>query len=173
MKQLVNGFVPNRILRINVGFLLGAGPGHTHDTTFDAPAVRVAEDVDLLYLRGPLRLSRTKEGVLVQGKLHVGIESECYRCLKAVARDVVLEIEELYNYEHPEASEFSIAEDGMLHLAPLLREEALIADSHGVICREDCKGLCGECGVNLNNEPDHHHEAAIDSRMIALQRLLK
>ena len=53
-------------MKLNVGFLLSAGPGHIHDTAFDVPAIRVADDVDLAYMRGTLRLSRTKEGILVK-----------------------------------------------------------------------------------------------------------
>ncbi len=172
MKHLTNGFVSNRHLKMNVGFLLASGPGHSHELVFDAPATRVAEDVDVSYVRGPLRLSRAAEGILVQGELHIGIQDECYRCLESVERDVAIEIEELYAYPNPNGSEFSVAEDGVLDLAPLIREEALIEDSHGALCRPDCKGLCPECGVNLNREPEHTHDELIDPRLAKLKELL-
>ena len=38
------------------------------------------------------------------------------------------------------------------------------------MCREDCAGLCPECGINLNDAPDHHHDA-VDIRWAALQEL--
>jgi uncharacterized protein len=172
MKQLANGFINNRVLKLNVGFLLGAGPGHTHDITFDAPAVRVAEDVDVTYVRGSVRLSRAKEGILVQGDVHIGVETECARCLDVVQRDIEVPIEELYAYPQPNGSEFFVTDDGTLDLVPLIRAEVLIADDHGVLCREQCAGLCVECGVNLNHEPDHRHEAPIDPRMAKLRELL-
>ncbi len=173
MKQFANGFVNNRVLKLNVGFLLGAGAGHHHEIGFDAPAVRVADDVDLLYVRGQLRLSRTGEGVLAQGDLHIGLETECYRCLDVVHQDVLVVIEELFAYPDPNGSEFSITEDGTLDLTPLIRAEALIADDQGVLCRDLCAGLCPQCGANFNHEPDHAHEAPIDPRMAKLQELLK
>jgi uncharacterized protein len=172
VKQFANGYIGNRVLKLNVGFLLGAGPGHIHETAFDVPAIRVADDVDLAYVRGPLRLSRTKEGILVQGTLHLGVEDECYRCLEPTLRDITVELEELYNYPMPKDSEFSLSDDGILDLAPLIRAEALIEDARGVLCRPDCKGLCPECGANLNNTTCDCAENQIDPRLADLKRLL-
>lgn len=172
MKQYTNGYVSNRVLKTNVGFLLAAGPGHIHQTEFDVPAVRVAPDVDLAYVRGPLRLSRTKEGILAQGNLHVGVEDECYRCLTSVMRDVPIEVEELYAYPSSKTSEFGIGDDAILDLAPLVRAEAIIADARGVLCRPDCKGLCPTCGANLNLGPCECQDE-IDPRLAKLKELLK
>ena len=172
MKQHVNGYVSNRVLKLNVGFLLASGAGHSHETGFDIPTVRVSDDVDLLYIRGPLRLSRTKEGILVQGTLHVGLDDECYRCLDAIERDVTLSIEELFAYPPSRDVEFSLTDDGILDLAPLVREEALIAASTGALCKPDCKGLCPDCGVNLNYTQCSCHEEKIDPRLATLKELL-
>ena len=172
MKQFANGFIGSRVLKLNVGFLLGAGPGHIHDTAFDVPAIRVAEDVDLAYVRGPLRLSRTKEGILVQGRLRVGVQDECYRCLDPVLRDVEIDLEELFAYPTPKDSEFSLSDDGILDLAPLIRAEVLIEDSRGVLCRPDCKGLCPECGANLNHTSCTCAEGEIDPRLANLKQLI-
>ena len=40
-----------------------------------------------------------------------------------------------------------------------------------IACREDCAGLCGQCGANLNEDPEHHHEAAPDPRWAKLGEL--
>ncbi len=172
MKQFANGYVTNRVLKLNVGFLLGTGPGHIHDTTFDVPAIRVSDDVDLAYIRGSLRLSRTKEGLLVQGKLHIGVEDECYRCLDDMHRDVEIELEELYNYPVPKDAEFSLSDDGILDLSPLIRAEVLIEDTRGALCRPDCKGLCPNCGTNWNYATCECAEIQIDPRFARLRQLL-
>ncbi|MCK6577015.1 MAG: DUF177 domain-containing protein [Anaerolineae bacterium] len=173
MKQYANGYIGNRVLKLNVGFLLADGPGHSHETSFDVPAIRVAEDVDLAYLRGPLRLSRTKEGILVQGQLHVGIEEECYRCLDATLVDHVIAVEELYQYPRSVDAEYGIDEDAVVDLAPLIRAEAIIADSHGVLCRPDCKGLCPNCGTNWNHGVCTCADDEIDPRFAKLKELLE
>ena len=80
----MNTYVSNRVLKINVGFLLAAGPGANHDSVFDVPTLKVAEDLTVNYVRGPIRLSRTAAGILVQGNLETAINGECYRCLDTV-----------------------------------------------------------------------------------------
>lgn len=172
MKHVSSGYVSNRVLKLNVGFVLAHGPGYTHETEFDVPAVKVADDVDLRYLRGPLRLSRAKEGVLVQGTLRLGVEDECLRCLESVQREIVLDLEELFAYPPSSLLDFSIGEDANLDLAPLVRDEVLIADTQGVLCRPDCKGLCPGCGANLNDGP-HQCDESIDPRLAKLRELLK
>lgn len=172
MKQMANGFVGKRVLKFNVGFLIAAGPGHIHDTAFDVPAVRIAEDADADYLRGPLRLSRTKEGILVQGQLAVGVEDRCYRCLAPVSRAMDIEVEELYTYPASPSSEFNIGDDAMLDLAPLVRAEMIIQDSERVLCRPDCKGLCPTCGADRNTETCACDDDPIDPRLAGLRALL-
>lgn len=171
MKQHTNGFVGSRVLKLNVGFLLSAGPGHTHDTEFDAPSVRIAPDVDVTFIKGTLRLSRAKEGILVRGRLNIGVEDECYRCVDPVQREMTIDVEELFTHPIPRDAEFSIDDDGILDLAPLLRAEILIADGRGVLCKPDCKGLCPNCGANLNRETCQCEEE-VDPRLAKLKELL-
>lgn len=165
-------YVSSRVLKLNVGFLLNDGPGHSHQTTFDVPAMRVADDLHLRYLRGPLRLSRTKEGILVQGQLAAGLTGECSRCLTPVPVDLTIDLEELFGYPMSGQMEFGIGEDGVLDLAPLLRAETMILSARGVLCRPDCKGLCPECGANLNEETCACDLENIDPRLAKLKELL-
>jgi len=41
------------------------------------------------------------------------------------------------------------------------------------VCSEDCLGLCSECGLNLSQDPNHVHEASIDSRWSELESFRK
>ena len=172
VKQFANGYVSNRVLKLNVGFLLADGPGHSHETAFDVPAVRVAEDVDLAYVRGSVRLSRTKEGILVQGQLDLGVEEDCLRCLDPVSCNVPIQLEELYSFPPSHKVEFSIGDDAILDLAALIRAETMIAVAGGVLCTPHCIGLCPECGANLNHTTCHCAENAVDPRMAKLKELL-
>lgn len=169
----MNTYVSNRVLKINVGFLLAAGPAANHDTVFDVPTVKVADDLTVNYVRGPIRLSRTAAGILVQGNLETGIVSECYRCLDDVTQTVTIGVEELFAYPASSTSEFSIYEDAILDLAPLLRAEVMIASSNGLLCREDCKGLCPECGTNLNHSTCDCSLEQIDPRLAGLRQFFK
>jgi uncharacterized protein len=171
--ETLPSYLNNRVLKLNVGFLLSDGPGHSRDMTFDFPAVRVSDDMLLHFLQGELRISRTKEGLLLQGKFAAGIEDQCSRCLDDVERELALDVEELIAYPDPSRAEFSVSDDGILDLAPLIRAEALIAMSRRALCRPDCRGLCAECGANLNYELCTCHADEIDPRLAKLKELLK
>ncbi|MEZ4671759.1 MAG: DUF177 domain-containing protein [Anaerolineae bacterium] len=169
----MNSYVSNRVLKINVGFLLAAGPGNNHDSVFDVPTVRVSDDLTLEYVRGPIRMSRTAAGILVQGQLETALTGECYRCLDSVTQPVTVKLEELFTYPASTAAEFSILEDAVLDLAPLLRAEVMIAATNGLLCRPDCKGLCPECGTNWNHATCTCGEDAIDPRLAGLKHFLE
>jgi uncharacterized protein len=165
-------YMTNRVLKLNVGFLLTGGPAHSHDSELDIPTVRVADDLTLKYVRGPIRLSHTKEGILVRAKIETAIDDECYRCLSKIEHLISIEVEELYAHHQQREAEFRINEDGMLDLAPLLRAEALIGVSHRALCQEDCQGLCSGCGINLNHAECICDSDDIDPRLAKLKKLL-
>ncbi|MAU10153.1 MAG: hypothetical protein CL607_10050 [Anaerolineaceae bacterium] len=174
MKTNNTSALNKRVLKINVGFLLSDGPGHSHDSRLDiAEPIKVADDLLINKIDGKLRLSRMKEGILVQADLTVVVDTQCNRCLDTFEQELNIQLEELYAYPRPIGqSEFYVGADTMLDLAPLLRAEVLIQMSHKTLCRPDCKGLCPTCGVNLNNEQcDCDHEY-IDPRLADLKKLL-
>lgn len=172
MNQSPIHYLTNRVLKLNVGFLLTTGPGHSHASTIDFPAVRVADDLRLYYLRGPIRLSRTKEGVLLQANLQTAIDAECYRCLDSVVQKIDVNLEELFAYQSPISADFHIGDDANLDMAPLLREEVLIEASHGALCKAGCQGLCPECGTNLNEHTCDCDRENLDPRFAVLKKLL-
>jgi uncharacterized protein len=173
MNDTSNTYMHRRVLKLNVGFLLNAGPGHSNNSELDLPAVRLSDDVVINYVRGPLRLSRTKEGVLVQAQLNTAVPGECYRCLDTTEHQMNIDLEELYVFHSSDRNApFRIGEDAMLDMAPLLREEVLIEASHGALCAPDCQGLCTGCGINLNRNTCDCEVDDIDPRMAVLKKLL-
>lgn len=55
-------------------------------------------------------------------------------------------------------------------LEPLFREQFVLAIPYAPLCREDCKGLCPQCGTNLNTGTCTC-EKPIDPRLAALKNL--
>jgi uncharacterized protein len=55
-------------------------------------------------------------------------------------------------------------------LEPLFREEFVLAIPYAPLCREDCKGLCPQCGIDLNSGTCKC-EKPIDPRLAALKGL--
>jgi uncharacterized protein len=166
-----HGFVPSRLLRFQIGFLLAEGKAHQAENTLDMPRIQVADDLFFDFLRGKLRFSRTSEGVLVQGLLHTQTVAECRRCLKDVVVPIEISLEELYIYPARPDAEFVVPETGVLDLAPLLREEAILSLPSGALCREDCAGLCLDCGQNFNDGQCDCADKRIDPRMASLKAL--
>jgi uncharacterized protein len=165
------GYISNRILKVQVGFLLNEGAGYSRDTEFDVPRLRVSDDLTLDYLRGTLRLSRTSRGILVQGSLDTSFLAECGRCLTDTTIEITVPIEELFVYPPEPDAESTLAEDGILDIAPLLREEIILATPLGVLCKSDCAGLCLTCGKNLNEGLCDCETEQIDPRLAGLQAL--
>ncbi len=179
-----NGYLKRWLLRLQVGFLLSEGPGNSKEVPIRLPQrVQVDSDLYLDSLTGKLVLTRTKEGILVQGTLHVSHARECDRCLEAFDHAFELSVAELFA-SPPDAniSVFSVDSNGEIDLAPLLREEVLIEESYRTVCRADCRGLSAETGINLNHGeegalvaagPQVDGGDAIDPRLAILQQLLK
>jgi uncharacterized protein len=127
-------------------------------------------------VRLELRLEAVMEGVLVSGTARVQLAGECARCLDPVEDDLEVDLQELYAYDvEPDASfedeEVSRLEGDLLDLEPLVRDAVVLALPFGPLCREDCPGLCVECGARLADEPGHTHGDAIDPRWAALTEM--
>ncbi|MFQ5921415.1 MAG: DUF177 domain-containing protein [Anaerolineales bacterium] len=162
-------------LRLNVGFLLHQGAGTSQEVEFDFPAIQVGDDLDLSFLRGILRLTRTGEGLYIEGPLESETALDCDRCLTPLNHPLVVELGELLYYPPRPGSDpsESIPETGILDLRPLVREHILLDMPMHALCRSDCKGLCPECGGNLNETGCEHPETELDPRFAALKSLLQ
>ncbi|GGT48609.1 hypothetical protein GCM10014713_48550 [Streptomyces purpureus] len=131
-----------------------------------------------------LRLESVMEGVLVTGTARASAEGECVRCLEPLRQEVEADFQEMFSYpdtddrgrkaatgdDAEDDEDMTPLEDGMFDLEPVLRDAVVLALPMQPVCREDCAGLCAECGANLNDDPDHHHDA-VDIRWAALQGL--
>jgi uncharacterized protein len=64
-------------------------------------------------------------------------------------------------------------EDGNLELAGWAHDALVLALPTKILCRDDCRGLCPECGADLNavDPAEHRHEAGTDPRWAKLGEL--
>ena len=104
--------------------------------------------------------------MLVTGTATVELRGECVRCLGGIVAEQQIDVQELYVYPGSDATEeeASRLEGDLLDLEPLLRDDVVLDLPFQPLCREQCLGLCVECGANLNSEPEHSHQAAVDPR---------
>jgi uncharacterized protein len=97
------------------------------------------------------------EGVLVRGEVEGEFSSSCRRCLEPVTVALRDAVDMLYDRLSPEEMEelggevLPLPDRGdTLDLAPALREQVLLRVPEYVLCKESCKGLCPQCGADLN-----------------------
>ncbi len=164
-----------------------AGSAKTQQLTVPAP-----DDMRLELARVPVgadmqldvRFEAVTEGVLVTGSATAPLAGECARCLAPLATEVTARFTELYLYtrdrhdthdrfdENAERDDEELYLDGdLLDLEPVLRDAVVLAVPMSPLCREDCPGLCVECGVPLADAgPGHGHEDAPDPRWAGLKQ---
>lgn len=146
-----------------------------------AGLARVPEGSDLDL---DLRLESVVEGVLVSGTVGTRVDAECARCLEPVSWDEFTDIQELFVYppqdargrrvdEQVEDDEDAppVIEDDLIDLEATVRDAVVLRLPIAPLCREDCPGLCVECGALLALDPGHRHEVN-DPRWAALEALL-
>jgi uncharacterized protein len=163
------------IFILNVGFIVHETIGYVRDIPFDLPEVDLPPDLTLSRLRGTARVTRTPQGLLLQLRMEAGLQSECGRCLTEFIQMLRIDSTELYAFNKSGSTESGllVPENGKIDLAPLIREEMVLAIPINPLCRPDCKGLCPECGEDLNEHPHTHEELPVDPRLAALNVLLQ
>jgi uncharacterized protein len=136
-------------------------------------------------------LRRTSGGVLLEGSAEVPLVAPCKRCLAEVhlqlpvrftlnlvpaeaspgAADEVAE-----DSEEESSGSFELTEADQdtyqgkeIDLDPIVREQVLLALPMQVVCREDCRGLCGMCGQNLNEASCDCQSKRVDPRLAVLK----
>ena len=123
-----------------------------------------------------LRFEAVAEGVLVTGSAVAPLTGECARCLDPLATTTEVSFQELYRYApdpgEDEAGEERFLDGDWLDLEPAFRDAVVLALPLSPLCREDCPGLCAECGARLADVgPQHGHGANGDPRWGPLRQL--
>ncbi len=139
-----------------VEVLIEAGP-------IDADHERLDGDIHV-----DLRLEALNDGIKVTGTVTAAWSTVCRRCLTDVSGEAVGVIDELYQI-HPLDPDAYVIEDGQLDLVPLVRETVLLELDLERLCREDCAGLCPNCGVDRNVTSCSCDTSVSDDRWAALE----
>jgi len=123
-----------------------------------------------------LRMESVSEGVLVSGRVRASLIGECGRCLREVSDALDVTFQELYAYAHSATDETTDEDEvgriqgDLIDLEPALRDAVVLALPNHPLCRDDCPGLCPECGVHWDDLPEGHTHRKIDPRWAALER---
>lgn len=172
--------VPGDALVVNVAGLLGEAPGSHRDVDVEIAVLALGDDlVQAAPVAVVARIARTNRGVIVTGRVRTGLADTCGRCLASLRIPIDAPIEEevlplidlqsgLTLDASAEPEMVRLTDHHELDLEPLAREAIQLAAPIAPVCRPDCRGLCPECGIDLNAQPHDHGDAAGDPRLAIL-----
>lgn len=148
--------------------------GQRRDTELEA----VLPDLAVLQTRVPdgaavalaLHLESVNEGIVATGTARAPWTSVCRRCLRPVSATLEATLLEVFEAD-PVEGETQPLRGVEIDLEPVAREAILLGLPLAPLCREDCAGLCPECGVDLNEGGCGCVVEAVDPRWAALDEL--
>lgn len=131
-------------------------------------------------VNGNVRLAETE--VFVKGQIKTRAAVECDRCLKQVELPIEAAFELEYvtgqTYESTAAAELteddlsvSVFDGEAIDVDEIVKEQILLAVPTRMLCRDDCKGICPECGIDKNTGDCACGTDDVDPRWAALKNL--
>src|SRR5215467_13897356 len=148
----------------NVAQLLKAQVGTSLSVELDDDEPLDLEDDSARLVKpvaGKIRFRRTNQGILADGHVQAEVEMTCVRCLEPYTSTISFRLEEEFyptvdvvtGIYLPDAENeliFPIDHNHQLDLREAIRQNLLLALPMQPLCKEDCAGLCPQCGKNLN-----------------------
>ena len=121
-------------------------------------------------------LLRTAGEISVRGEIGFLAVARCSRCLSDVSVDTTVEVNLILSPSEAERKEeaggeidYETYRGRRIDLNDYMREQVNLSLPYKVVCSEGCRGLCGGCGRNLNEQQcgcETHEE---DSRFAVLK----
>jgi uncharacterized protein len=139
---------------------------------------RVVEPVDLTFT-----VHKDQKRYRLVGRLSTTLEQACGRCLEPFREpvDATFDIRYLPHADNAGAGEREVEEDDLsdafyrdeqIDLRQLMEEQFYLALPMKPLCRTDCKGLCPNCGTNLNDATCECEIRWEDPRLAGLKALM-
>ncbi len=122
---------------------------------------------------------KVDESVVMNGKIEYTLAGECARCLKPFDKTIETNFEAVLLQQLDETVEDESDEirlkitDGCVDLEEIIKQMIYLSLPMKSLCKEDCKGICPNCGVNLNYEECKCENNLTDPRFDKLKDLLK
>ena len=170
-------------MQINIAQLLRESVGASRAWKLEGPLAGVDGEA-LGEVTGDLKLTKTDQGIWASGRVSILVEDFCSRCLKPIEIALKVRVDDEYlpifevesgrriRYDNVgDADTGSIDNHHELDLTGTLREYRQASIPLAPLCKDDCKGICTQCGVDLN-ENTHDCQPEIDPRWAKLRELM-
>jgi uncharacterized protein len=119
-----------------------------------------------------LDATRTSHGYSFRLRYEAILDGPCMRCLEPANARIEIDAREIDQPGGGDELRSPYLDGDELNVRAWAHDALSLALPAQIVCREDCVGLCPECGVNLNEAgPEHRHERAPDPRFAKLSEL--
>jgi len=141
--------------------------------------------VEVLPLEGQVEVRgevfNTGRTFQVKGTINACFQRVCGRCLKSFTDCITADLEVEYcrasevqpEDRADERDDFEVFEGNNIDLTERVKEALYLAIPMRALCREDCRGMCAQCGQDFNQGTCGCQEDNIDPRFKVLEKLLK
>jgi uncharacterized protein len=123
-------------------------------------------------------VNQENEHLLITGTVDMEVSIPCARCLEDVPTHLHFDIDKTLDIkdgtvvdEEMEETDYLIGFE--LDVDRFVYAEILVNWPMRVLCKEDCKGICKVCGMNLNSGACNCQRTELDPRMAAIQDIFK
>ena len=118
------------------------------------------------------RISADSDILILTAEIKVDLEMICSRCLDTFIYPIDIDIEERFTTNsESEDEEAVVVLDDVLDITEVVGTSIISTLPIKRVCKDDCKGLCQECGCNLNFNTCSCNKEDVDIRFEALRGL--
>ncbi|MBT3321901.1 MAG: DUF177 domain-containing protein [Anaerolineae bacterium] len=145
---------------LKLGAFLHQSPGYSREFPFEHAKFQFSDEFSVKDLKGTVVVTRSQQGILVQGNFNGELELDCVRCLKEYNYSLAWDFDELYFFNKRDASkeDLILPDNAQIDIKRIILEEALLVIPYSPTCKEGCEGLCQVCGTDLNFGDCGHDE---------------
>lgn len=116
------------------------------------------------------RISADSDILILTAEIKVDLEMICSRCLDTFIYPIDIDIEERFTTNSKsEDEEAVVVLDDVLDITEVVETSMISTLPIKRVCKDDCKGLCQECGCNLNFNTCSCNKEDVDIRFEALK----
>ncbi|AWK53064.1 metal-binding protein [Clostridium beijerinckii] len=117
-------------------------------------------------------ISSDSDMLIVNAKIKADLEMTCSRCLDTFIYPIDIDIEERFTTNSKsQDDEAIVVMDDVLDITEIVETSIISTFPIQRVCKDDCKGLCQECGCNLNYNKCSCNKENVDIRFEALKGL--
>ncbi|MFW2488353.1 YceD family protein [Clostridium chromiireducens] len=152
----------------------GKDRGKKIDYTFEIPAFDFEGDTikSLGFCEVVGAISSDSDILVLNAKIKADLEMICSRCLDTFIYPIDIDIEERFTTNrNSENDEAIVVMDDVLNITEIVETSIISTLPIKRVCKNDCKGLCQECGCNLNYDSCSCQKEDVDIRFEALRGL--